>query len=66
MPSSKGFNDMAEQILAFENLKNQVEKVEVSNISSKLNVWQFNLDLTLSPNFLTQFKTPQSDSSENQ
>jgi len=62
--TSKSFNDMAEQILAFENLKNQVEKVEVSNISSKLNAWQFNLDLTLSPSFLVQFQTPPNDSSE--
>lgn len=63
--SSKSFNDMAEQILAFENQNDQVKKVEVSNISSKENVWQFNLDLSLSPGFLIQFRTLQSNSNSN-
>ncbi|MEK7138482.1 MAG: hypothetical protein AAB787_03170 [Patescibacteria group bacterium] len=64
--TSKTFTDMAEQILAFETLKDQVLKVEVSNISSKANIWQYNLDLALSPSFLTQFQVPiAEDSSEN-
>jgi len=62
---SKTFNDMAEQILAFENLKDQVVGVKVSNISSQPNAWQFNLDLTLSNDFLTQFSQAD-ESSQNQ
>lgn len=62
--TSKTFTDMAEQILAFENLKEQVEKISVSNISSKTNIWQYNLDLTLSPSFLSQFNISEDDLSE--
>lgn len=65
LATSKSFNDMAEQILAFENLKTQVEKVEVSNISSRTNAWQFNLDLTLSSGFLTNLAGAENSSSQN-
>lgn len=69
LASSKSFDDMTEQILAFEILKDQVKDIKISNISSNANTWQFNLNLELSQNLLAQLggaENTNEESSENQ